>query len=327
MPVPFRRLASGTILVDVVARDAEQRVVLYARVWSHDQRSELQRQVAWLTQWATGNGQEGYQFALDPTPAQAASVADSHAGAARFAYNTMLAAVKANLDQRRAERYYGIDEGHLTPAMGWAFQSLRNDFNRRKHRVAIRGDGTPWWPQNSKEVYANGCRDLSQALSNWDASRNGTRHGPSNGVPQVQVETRGSQEVLVHHRHNSGGAGPQACDAAPTRHDQDAREHPQVGSPHPRRHGPDSEGDGPVPAGTLVGVVGLPGGARVRPAGACETRCRGGGHRRGGQGPARGRRPRGHRGGTLSGAARAQAGAAKTAGVAPQGRPPGRPVG
>ena len=33
MPVPFRRLASGTILVDVVARDAEQRVVLYARIW------------------------------------------------------------------------------------------------------------------------------------------------------------------------------------------------------------------------------------------------------------------------------------------------------
>ncbi len=46
MPVPFRRLASGTILVDVVPRDAEQRVVLYARVWSHDQRPDLDRQVA-----------------------------------------------------------------------------------------------------------------------------------------------------------------------------------------------------------------------------------------------------------------------------------------
>ena len=56
MPVPFHRLASGMILVDVVARDAEQRVVLYARVSSHDQRSELDRQVARLTQWASGNG-------------------------------------------------------------------------------------------------------------------------------------------------------------------------------------------------------------------------------------------------------------------------------
>jgi putative resolvase len=37
MPVPFRRLPSGTILVDV-ARSAgeQQRVVLYARVPGHD---------------------------------------------------------------------------------------------------------------------------------------------------------------------------------------------------------------------------------------------------------------------------------------------------
>jgi len=131
---------------------------------------------------------QGYQFALDPTPAQARAL-DSHAGVARFAYNTMLAAVKANLDQRRAERSYGINEGQLTPAMGWSFQSLRNDFNRRKHRVAIGGDGVTWWPQNSKEVYANGCRNLSAALSNWDASRNGTRHGPPMGFPRFKSNT------------------------------------------------------------------------------------------------------------------------------------------
>ncbi|HEY2502612.1 MAG TPA: recombinase family protein [Mycobacterium sp.] len=45
MPVPFRRLASGTILVDVAPADAEQRMVVYARVSSHDQRSDLDRQV------------------------------------------------------------------------------------------------------------------------------------------------------------------------------------------------------------------------------------------------------------------------------------------
>lgn len=54
----FARLASGTILVDVVARDAEQQVVMNARVSSHDQRSELDRQVARVTQWASGNGQQ-----------------------------------------------------------------------------------------------------------------------------------------------------------------------------------------------------------------------------------------------------------------------------
>jgi putative resolvase len=57
MPVPFRRLPSGTILVDVAAA-GEERVVLYARVSSHDQRPDLDRQVSRLTQWATEAGWE-----------------------------------------------------------------------------------------------------------------------------------------------------------------------------------------------------------------------------------------------------------------------------
>ena len=39
-PVPFRRLPSGTVLVDVGAAGGE-RVVLYAGVCSRDQRSDL----------------------------------------------------------------------------------------------------------------------------------------------------------------------------------------------------------------------------------------------------------------------------------------------
>jgi putative resolvase len=58
MPVPARRLESGTIWVDVASEDMTGRVVLYARVSSHDQRSDLDRQVGRLTQWATSNGHE-----------------------------------------------------------------------------------------------------------------------------------------------------------------------------------------------------------------------------------------------------------------------------
>ncbi|MGV0809283.1 IS607 family transposase [Mycolicibacterium setense] len=56
MPVPARRLDSGTIWVDVAETSAAGRVVVYARVSSHDQRADLDRQVARLTQWATANG-------------------------------------------------------------------------------------------------------------------------------------------------------------------------------------------------------------------------------------------------------------------------------
>ena len=133
---------------------------------------------------------QGYRFAFDPTPAQTDALL-SHAGGARFAYNTMLAAVTANLDQRAAERSYGIAEADLTPSMSWSFRSLRNDWNRRKHTVPVGADGTPWWSQNSKEVYANACQSLSEALSNWGASRRGTRSGPRMGFPRFKTKADG----------------------------------------------------------------------------------------------------------------------------------------
>jgi putative resolvase len=58
MPVPARRLPSGTILVEVPSSDGgtDRRAVLYARVSAHDQRADLDRQVARLSAWAAGQG-------------------------------------------------------------------------------------------------------------------------------------------------------------------------------------------------------------------------------------------------------------------------------
>jgi putative resolvase len=58
MPVPARRLESGTIWVETSRPETSERTVIYARVWSHDQRSDLDRQVARLTRWATSNGHD-----------------------------------------------------------------------------------------------------------------------------------------------------------------------------------------------------------------------------------------------------------------------------
>lgn len=46
---------------------------------------------------------QAYRFALDATPSQVRAFR-SHAGAARVTHNTMLAAVKAVMGQRAAER-------------------------------------------------------------------------------------------------------------------------------------------------------------------------------------------------------------------------------
>jgi putative resolvase len=58
MPVPARRLPSGTILVEVPSSGGvpDRRAVLYARVSAHDQRADLDRQVARLSAWAAGQG-------------------------------------------------------------------------------------------------------------------------------------------------------------------------------------------------------------------------------------------------------------------------------
>jgi predicted site-specific integrase-resolvase len=57
MPVPARRLPTGTIMVDVDAPVGRAgTVVVYARVSSADQRADLDRQVARVTEWVTGQG-------------------------------------------------------------------------------------------------------------------------------------------------------------------------------------------------------------------------------------------------------------------------------
>ncbi|MFF5208611.1 recombinase family protein [Streptosporangium sp. NPDC000396] len=53
MPVPARRLPTGTIVVDAPAADSPGGAALYARVSSHDQRADLDRQTARLTSFAT----------------------------------------------------------------------------------------------------------------------------------------------------------------------------------------------------------------------------------------------------------------------------------
>ena len=105
-----------------------------------------------------------YQFALDPTDAQAEAFR-SHCGAQRVAYNWCLAQVKANWAQRAAEQTYGLTGDQLTPWINTSAYSLRKAWNAAKAEVA------PWWAENSKEAYASGCANLATALGNRKAGR------------------------------------------------------------------------------------------------------------------------------------------------------------
>ena len=120
-----------------------------------------------------------YTFALDPTPAQERALR-SHCGAARFAYNHMLGVIVAVMDQREAERTYGVADPNLTPRMGWSAYSLRKEWNARKDEVA------PWWADVSKEAFASGCSALASALDAWLKSRTGKRSGGRVGWPRFK---------------------------------------------------------------------------------------------------------------------------------------------
>lgn len=123
---------------------------------------------------------QAYKFAVDPTPTQVRAFR-SHAGGARKAHNTMLAVVKAVMDQRAAERSYGIAEAELTPSLNWSLAGLRKQWNARKDMVA------PWWAENSKEAYNTGLDGLARGLDAWSKSRKGERAGKPVGFPKFKT--------------------------------------------------------------------------------------------------------------------------------------------
>ncbi|MEU4535419.1 IS607 family element RNA-guided endonuclease TnpB [Streptosporangium sp. NPDC023825] len=125
---------------------------------------------------------QAYRYALDPTPEHARLLA-SHCGAARFAFNWGLARVKAAMDQRAAERSYGVAEAVLTE-VPWSLYSLRRTWNAAKDTAA------PWWVDNSKEAYNTGLDGVTRALKNWAASRKGARAGKKIGFPRFKAKHR-----------------------------------------------------------------------------------------------------------------------------------------
>jgi putative transposase len=131
---------------------------------------------------------QAYRFALDPSPSQMRML-ESHCGAARFAFNYMLRHVVSVMNQRAAERTYGLDEEALTAPQGWSLAALRRTWNQHKAQVA------PWWQLNSKEAYNTGLDGLARALEAWDKSRKGERAGKPTRFPRLKTKSSASRSV------------------------------------------------------------------------------------------------------------------------------------
>lgn len=175
-----------------------------------------------------------YRFALDPTPTQARALA-SHAGAARFAHNHMLALVKAVMDQRAAERSYGIPEDQLTPTQGWSLPALRKTWNQRKVSCA------PWWGENSKEAVQHRPRRAGEGLGCVVGVAARPARRPLRWVPSIQ-DLPNTALGAVHHRCHPVRGRPPPHQPSAARRCPYPRVDPQAGPPHRSRDRADPVG-------------------------------------------------------------------------------------
>lgn len=130
---------------------------------------------------------QGFRVELAPTPAQRVRLAQ-HAGLHRVVFNDGLAHVKATMDQRAAERTYGVDDVDLTPATGWSAPALE------RHWRATHPGAYPWFTEAalSSRVPKEACRALAAALSNWSKSKAGARKGRKVGFPRFRRRKDGA---------------------------------------------------------------------------------------------------------------------------------------
>jgi putative transposase len=159
-----------------------------------------------------------FRFTLDPNRDQAQRLL-AHAGAARLAYNHHLSRVRANLDQRAAERSYGIAEADLTPSLSWSKVSFINHMNAWKDgrapdaRTSVDADGRvarglPWRHEVSADVFECASVNAAQALANWSQSRSGARAGKQAGFPRFKSRHKSAPAFRLRAKYTEGHASP-----------------------------------------------------------------------------------------------------------------------
>jgi len=129
---------------------------------------------------------QAFPFTLDPTEEQARGLA-RHFGARRKAYNWAVATVKADMAAWH-------DSGTETAKP--SLQALRKRWNSVKNEVCVNTEtGAVWWPECSKEAYADGIRGAVAAYWNWQSSRAGKRAGTRVGFPRFKRKGRDADRV------------------------------------------------------------------------------------------------------------------------------------
>ena len=131
---------------------------------------------------------QAFRFTLDPTDDQARALA-RHFGARRKAFNWTVATLEADIEAWHAT---GVETAK--PSL----RVLRKRWNTVKDEVCVNAEtGQVWWPECSKEAYADGIRGAVDAYWNWQTSRAGTRAGKRVGFPRFKRKGRDADRVCL----------------------------------------------------------------------------------------------------------------------------------
>ena len=135
---------------------------------------------------AAGWTVRAFQFALDPTPEQAACVRRQFGGR-RYARNWAVHTLKEDIT-----RYREAGEETAKPSLA----GMRKRWNQVKDTECVdRETGQVWWPENSKEAFADGIRAAVDGYWNWQQSRAGKRAGRRVGFPRFAKKGRDRDRV------------------------------------------------------------------------------------------------------------------------------------
>jgi putative transposase len=129
---------------------------------------------------------QAFTFALDCTPGQAACMRRQFGGR-RYARNWAVRTLKEDLD-----RYHATGEETEKPSLA----SMRKRWNQVKDTECADAEtGEAWWPEISKEAFADGIKAAVDGYWNWQASRAGKRAGRRAGFPRFAKKGRDRDRV------------------------------------------------------------------------------------------------------------------------------------
>ncbi|MGW7261279.1 RNA-guided endonuclease InsQ/TnpB family protein [Streptomyces sp. NPDC054834] len=157
---------------------------------------------------------KGFQFALDPTPAQVESFT-RHAGAARWAYNHALGMKMSAHQEWRRELQQLVDHGvpevearkkvrvpvPLKPAIQKHLNQIKGDSRTPDLPEDASGPERPcpWWHEVNNFVFQSAFIDADRAWQNWLNSIRGARAGGPVGYPRFKKKGRSRESFRLHH--------------------------------------------------------------------------------------------------------------------------------